>query len=163
MRLLHGLLLAGLLFQPAQKVEVSNDPRAYYGDELAQDVGRYFRDTRCASRRPAANSIRELLGPDLKRVLVHYYAPAWRDFVAVSNYIGRLLDATPENGKLYQDGLWSEVRSAEIIASLEFQNGLRTKILLANGYAHFVDASGCEWWARYFGPDKTKWVVRENL
>ena len=54
----------------------------------------------------------------------------------------------------------SLARPAEIFASVEFANGRRRPLQLANGYAHAQDASGCEWWGRYLGPDRSKWVVR---
>jgi hypothetical protein len=162
MRLLHGLLLAGLLFQSAQQVQVSNDPRAYYGDELFQRVGKSFSNTRCTTRKATVKTIHDILVPDLVAVRIHYYASAWHDFVPVRDYIQRLFDATPEGDKVSANIYWSEDSVAEIIASLEFKNGQRTKILLGNGYAHFVDASGCEWWARYLGGDKSKWIVRGN-
>jgi hypothetical protein len=160
MRLLHGFLLAGVLFQATPPVEVSNDPRAYYGDELVQRVGKAFASTRCTSRKATVKTIHEILVPNLVGVRIHYYAAAWRDFVPVRDYVRRLFDATPEGDKVSPSIYWSEDSAAEIIASLEFKNGQRTKILIGNGYAHFVDASGCEWWARYLGGDKSKWVVR---
>ena len=56
---------------------------------------------------------------------------------------------------------WAEGKSVEILASVEFKSGQRTRIEFANGYAHFEDESGCEWWARYLGPDRSRWIVRE--
>jgi hypothetical protein len=44
-------------------------------------------------------------------------------------------------------------------ASVEVADGQRP-LQIANGYAHVRDGSGCEWWARYLDPDRSKWVVR---
>jgi hypothetical protein len=54
---------------------------------------------------------------------------------------------------------WAEFRQGEILASVEFAGGQRWPLELANGYAHVQDGSGCEWWARYLGPDRSRWVV----
>jgi len=84
----------------------------------------------------------------------------WRDLATVTGYVRRLLGAEPEGGMLSRGVYWAESRPVEILASVEFSTGQRRPLQLANGYAHVQDGSGCEWWGRYLGPDRSQWVVR---
>ncbi len=74
-------------------------------------------------------------------------------------YIVRLLNAMPEGGAPSPGVYWAEMREGEVLASVEFVDGRRAPLHLANGYAHAQDSAGCEWWGRYLGPDRSKWVV----
>src|SRR5712692_1728479 len=140
--------------RPEPEVEIVNDPRPPRSARI--DLGLKFGEASCPSRPERKTTIREALRPDVKRILIHQYDPSdWRDLETVRGYLRRLLNAEPEGGMH-----WAEARPAEIFASVEFANGQRRPLQFANGYAHVQDASGCEWWARYLGPDRSKWVVR---
>lgn len=141
------------------EVEIVNDPRPSLSARI--DLGRRFGEAPCPSKPARRTTIREALRPDAKRILIHQYdATDWRDLETLRGYLRRLLNAEPEGGMLSPAVYWAEARPAEIFASVEFANGQRRPLQLANGYAHVQDASGCEWWARYLGPDRSKWVVR---
>jgi len=71
----------------------------------------------------------------------------------------RLLAAVPEGGAPSPGVYRAEMREGEIIASVEFADGRRAPFHLGNGYAHGQDSAGCEWWGRYLGPDRSKWIV----
>ena len=113
-----------------------------------------------ANGRASAAAFLAALGPDARRLLVHHYEPAWHDIGIVRNYIRRLLDAVPETQQVIDHIHWAEGPPVEIIAFVEFQNGKRRPMEIGNGYAHFEDLGGCEWWARYLGGERSKWVVR---
>jgi len=139
-------------------IEIVNDPQPFVFGASPRDLGRPFNS--CSPAQPA-RTILEVIGHDAKRVLVHHYeSAAWRDIGVVRDYIRRVLSAVPETGALTRNVVWSETARVEISTSIEFTNGQRRRLELANGYAHFEDLSGCEWWARYLGGDRTKWVVR---
>ena len=141
-----------------QKIEIVNDPQPFVFGASPRDLGRPFNS--CSPAQPA-RTILEVIGHDAKRVLVHHYeSAAWRDIGLVRDYIRRVLSAVTETGALTRNVVWSETARVEISTSIEFTNGQRRRLELANGYAHFEDLSGCEWWARYLGGDRTKWVVR---
>ncbi len=145
--------------RPEPEVEIVNDPRPSLSARI--DLGLKFGEAPCPSRPARKTTIREALRPDAKKILIHQYdARDWRDLETVRGYLRRLLDAEPEGGILSPAVYWAEARAAEIFAPVEFTNGQRRPLQLANGYAHVQDASGCEWWARYLGPDRSKWVVR---
>src|SRR5688572_19005716 len=108
------------------------------------DTGRQFGTPPCVSRKPGRTMI-DVLRPDARRILVHGFDSAWRELDGVKRYLRRLLIAVPEGGKLSPSEYWSEFRPVEILASIEFSEGQRRPLHLANGYAHFQDASGCEW------------------
>ena len=141
-----------------QVIEIVNDPQPFVFGASPRDLGRPFNS--CSPGQPA-RTILEVIGHDAKKVLVHHYeSAAWRDIGVVRDYIRRVFSAVPETGILMRSAVWSEMVRAEIISSIEFTNGQWRRLELANGYAHFEDFSGCEWWARYLGGDRTKWVVR---
>ena len=151
-------VVSGQTGLPEHPIEIVSDPRPYSPAKI--DLGRNFGTTPCSSRR-SGKTILEVLLPDAKRILIHQYDKRdWRDLETVKGYIRRLLSAEPEGGMLSAAVYWAELRPAEILASVEFSKGQRRPLQLANGYAHVQDVSGCEWWARYLGPDRSKWVVR---
>ena len=86
---------------------------------------------------------------------------AWPDIEVVKGYIRRVLTAVPEGGAASPMPYWAEPVRTQIVASLEFR-GSSGLLELANGYAHLVDAAGCEWWARYLGEDRSRWIVRPD-
>jgi hypothetical protein len=139
-------------------IEILDDPRPSATDTI--DLGRRFGTAPCVSKQPG-KTILEVLLPDAKRILIHRFdSGEWGNLEAVKGYIKRLLSAEPEGGMLSASVHWAELRPLEILASVEFANGQRQPLQVANGYAHFQDGSGCEWWARYLGPDRSRWVVR---
>ena len=159
------VIFAGLVAQCLQgmrgrDIEIVSAPKTYSAEELRRTLGRPFETTPCASPGKAARTISEALGPDARRLLVHHYEPAWHDIGIVRNYIRRLLDAVPETQQVIDHIHWAEGPTVEIIAFVEFQNGKRRPMEIGNGYAHFEDLGGCEWWARYLGGERSKWVVR---
>jgi hypothetical protein len=144
---------------PGDDIEILNDPRPSASGKI--DLGRRFGTAPCVSRQ-SGKTMLEVLRPAAKRILVHQFdSRGWRDLETVKGYIRRLLSAEPEGGMPSAGVYWAESRPAEILASVEFANGQRRPLQLANGYAHFQDMSGCEWWARYLGPDRGKRVVRD--
>lgn len=76
-------------------------------------------------------------------------------------YIHRIIAGQPEGRELLRHSNWAERRLVEIEGAVEFASGRQSRIEFANGYAHVEDDSGCEWWSRYLGPDRSKWIVRE--
>jgi hypothetical protein len=138
-------------------IDMLGDPRPSAPDKI--DLGRRFGTAPCVAKEPG-RTILELL-PDAKRIVIHQFdSGEWGDLESVKGYLRRLLIAEPEGGRLSARVHWAEMRPMEILASIEFANGQRRPFQVANGYAHFQDGSGCEWWARYLGPDRSKWVVR---
>lgn len=136
---------------------ILGDPRPDRAEP--SDLGRRFGTAPCASAEPP-RTVREALGPDVDRILVHRFdARRWPDLDAAQTYITRVLTAVPEGGRLSPGVYWAEGRPPEILASVEFSDRRRGAFHLANGYAHVQDGAGCEWWARYLGPDRAKWVV----
>ena len=141
----------------ADDIEILDDPRPVPAEKI--DLGRSFGTAPCASRPPGRTVLGKVLA-DADRILVHQFdARRWRDLAAVKAYVGRLLSAEPEGGALSPGVYWAELRHGEILASVQFSNGQRGLLHLANGYAHVQDSSGCEWWARYLGPDRARWIV----
>jgi hypothetical protein len=156
------VLAVGLLVSPlstglqAGDLVILGDPRPD-GAETS-DLGRRFGTALCASGPP--RTVLDALGPDAERILIHRFdAGRWQDLEAARTYIARVLTAVPEGGRLSPGVYWAEARPPEILASVELSNGRRQAFHLANGYAHVQDSAGCEWWARYLGPDRAKWVV----
>ena len=138
-------------------IDIVDDPRVVASDRI--DVGRRFGTAACESRLPSHTILSAL--PDAQKILVHQFdGREWPSFGAAKDYIRRLLSAVPEGGQLVPTVYWAEGRSTEIFASVEFSQGEPRPFRVANGYAHVQDPSGCEWWARYLGPDQSKWVVR---
>lgn len=136
---------------------VVEDPSPAAAEKI--DLGRRFGTDPCGARQ-ASRTILDALGPDARKVLVHHVASREpRTPEAVKGYATRILSAEPEGGKLSPAVHWAEMRQVEILASVEFADGQRRPLHLASGYAHLQDRSGCEWWARYLGPDRSKWVV----
>ena len=139
-------------------INILNDPRLSAPDQV--DLGRHFGTAPCVSKQPGKTILAVLL-PEAKQIVIHQFdSGEWGDLEGVKSYIRRLLTAEPEGGRLSARVHWAEMRPMEILASIEFANGQRRPLQVANGYAHFQDGSGCEWWARYLGPDRSKWVVR---
>ena len=156
--LAFGLVVGNALGSLSADIEILNDPRPSAPDRI--DLGRRFGPALCVSRQ-GGKTILEALIPEARRILIHRFDSGdWRDFEFVKGYIRRLLSAEPEGGMLSAGVYWAELRPTEIFASVEFSNRQHRPLQLANGYAHFQDAGGCEWWARYLGPDRSKWVVR---
>ena len=141
----------------AGDIEILADPRPVRAEKV--DLGRSFGTALCASRPPGKTVLAKVLA-DADRILIHQFdGLRWRDLDAVKTYVKRLLSAEPEGGTLSPGVYWAESRHGEILASVQFSNGQRGLLHLANGYAHAQDSSGCEWWARYLGPDRAKWIV----
>jgi len=138
-------------------VEIVDDPRAVTSERI--DVGRRFGATACPAR-PAAKTVLAVLG-GARRILIHQFeAREWSSFETVRDYVERLLNAVPEGDRLAPTVYWAESRLTEVFASVEFPRGQPRPLRVANGYVHAQDATGCEWWARYLGPDQRKWIVR---
>jgi hypothetical protein len=139
-------------------IDVSGESSA---SEPRRDIGRSFdQSSACSNRRPAS-TIREILGANVEAIAVHHYdKPTWPNMMVVTEYLHRVMDAHPEGGGLQSEVYWAEGRFAEIVASVEFTNGRKSRLEFANGYTHVEDGSGCQWWGRYLGPDRSKWIVR---
>ena len=114
---------------------------------------------RCTRGAPP-RTLAEVLGPGARRIVVQQHTSDWKNLATVSDYIRRMLTALPENRQWSTFHVWSEGNSVEIEGWIESSDGPRRPFELGNGYAHVMDAAGCQWWARYLGPDRTKWVVR---
>ena len=167
--LLIGLVL-GMVFvgrQPSRagqidRIEIIDVSRDYAASERRRDIGRPFDESKRCSGKRSATTIRELLGADLKAIHVDRYdKAAWSRITAVTDYIHRVLAGQPETRELLRNIHWAEGRLVEIEGSVEFASGRKSRIEFANGYAHVEDDAGCEWWGRYLGPDRSKWIVRE--
>jgi hypothetical protein len=137
-------------------IDIVDDPRVVSSDRI--DVGRRFGPGSCETTRPGQTILQAI--PDAQTILVHQFDGEWPSFDVVKAYIRRLLSAVPEGGQLVPTVYWAEMRSAEIFGTIEFPRGPRRPFRAANGYAHLQDATGCEWWGRYLGPDRSTWVVR---
>lgn len=138
-------------------IEIVDDPRAVTAERI--DVGRRFGTTACPTK-PAGKTVLEALG-SARKILIHQFdAREWPSFESVRDYFVRLLSAVPEGDQLAPTVYWAESRLTEVFASVEFGRGQPRPLRVANGYAHVQDAAGCEWWARYLGPDQSKWIVR---
>ena len=150
-----GTSLAG---SSEHQIEILNEPQPSSSPRI--DLGRRFGEIPCPVGE-SRKTLGEALRSEAKKILIHQFDErTWGDLDTVRDYLGRLLNAEPEGGILSPAVYWAEARAAEIFASVEFANGHRRPLQLANGYAHVQDASGCEWWGRYLGPDRSKWVVR---
>ena len=154
--------LAALQIGGTDQIAIIDAPREYALSELSRDLGRSFgAPTPCSARRPGA-TILEILGPNARAILVHRYdRPAWPDMAVVTEYLRRILAGLPEGGHLSSGVYWAEGRGVEISGSIEFRNGQRSQIEFANGYAHVEDESRCQWWGRYLGADRSRWIVRQ--
>lgn len=150
---------AGQIDRP---IEINDVSRDYAASEQRRNIGRPFDEsTRCSGNR-SATAIRELMGADAKAIHVHRYdKAAWSSIAVVTEYIHRIFAGQPENRELLRHSYWAEGRLVEIEGAVEFATGRKSRIEFANGYAHVEDDSGCEWWGRYLGPDRSKWIVRE--
>lgn len=142
------------------QIAIIDAPREYPSSELSRDLGRSFESTTsCVVTRPGA-TIHEILGPNARAILVHHYKkPAWPDMAVVTEYLHRILAGLPEGGGLSNHVHWAELKLVEISGSIEFRDGRRSRIEFANGYAHVEDESGCQWWGRYLGEDRSRWIV----
>jgi hypothetical protein len=167
--LLIGLVL-GIEFvwcQPSRagqidrRIEIDDVSRGYAASERRRDIGRPFDESTHCSGTRSATTIRELLGADAKAIDVHRYdKAAWSSIAIVTEYIHRIMAGQPEDRELLRKPYWAEERLVEIEGAVEFTSGRKSRIEFANGYAHVEDDSGCEWWGRYLGPDRSKWIVR---
>jgi hypothetical protein len=139
------------------EIAIVDDPLASPSEKI--DLGHRFEKSSCDERRAAGTMLHALL-PDARRILVHRFdSRIWPDLDAVKSYVRRVLRAEPEGGSLSPGVYWAKLRVAEILASVEFSSGQRRPLQLANGYAHFQDGAGCDWWTRYLGPDRSKRIV----
>jgi hypothetical protein len=159
--ILGVLALLAVALAPAARahaaIEIVDDPRAVTAERM--DVGRRFGTTACPTK-PAGKTVLEALG-SAPKILIHQFdAREWPSFETVRDYLQRLLSAVPEGDQLAPTVYWAESRLTEVFASVEFPRGQPRPLRVANGYAHVQDAAGCEWWARYLGPDQSKWIVR---
>ncbi len=125
-------------------------------------LGRAFEPAgRCSARPPdQGGTAREVLGRDLRAILVHSYDEAtFGGLAGLTVYIRRILVAHPEGGSHQSHPYWSEGYPVVMAGSLEYRDGRRSRIELGNGYLHFEDSRGCQWWGRYLGGDRKSWVV----
>jgi len=114
----------------------------------------------CPVRRPIGATVFDILGRDVRSVaLARYDRATWRDAKSAGDYINRIFSAVPEGGAPQPTVYWSESPPILISGTLAFVTGPARRVLIGKGYVHFEDESGCQWWARYLGPDKSKWVV----
>jgi hypothetical protein len=114
----------------------------------------------CPARRRTGATVFDILGPDVHSlVLARYDRHTWRDVKSAGDYINRIFSAVPEGGAPQTGVYWAESPAVLISGSLAFVKGPRRRVLIGKGYVHFEDESGCQWWARHLGPDKSKWVV----
>ena len=139
-------------------IDVSGESVA---SERRRDIGRSFDGSQPCSERSPATTIRGILGADVEAIRVHHYdKPTWPNITVVTEYLQRIMDAHPEGDELQGMCYWAEGRLVEIVGSVAFTNGRTSRIEFANGYAHVEDGSGCQWWARYLGGNRSKWIVR---
>jgi hypothetical protein len=114
----------------------------------------------CPARQRTGSTVFDILGRDVHSlVLARYDRHTWRDAKSAGDYINRIFGAVPEGGAPQTSVYWAESPAVLISGSLAFVQGPRRRVLIGSGYVHFEDESGCQWWARYLGPDKSKWVV----
>ena len=102
--------------------------------------------------------MRQVLGGPVTRVEIHQYPKTWGSFSVVSEYVNRLMDAPPESGLLPMP-IWAESVTAEVFGTIEFVRGTRRPLQVAKGYLFFQDIEGRNWFARYLGGEKDRWVV----
>ena len=114
-------------------------------------------ETKCAGPNPP-RTLGEIVGADARRIIVREYDADWIDLPTVADYIRRLWSA--ETGGWWPFQLFSERAPSEIDASIESADGRLRPLELGNGYAHAMDAAGCEWWMKFIGPDRSRSVVR---
>jgi hypothetical protein len=167
--LLIGLVLGmGFVWrQPSRagqidrRIAINDVSRDYAASERRRDIGRPFDESTHCSETRSATTIRGLLGADAKAIHVDRYdKAAWSSIAVVTEYIHRIMAGQPEGSELLRNPYWAEGRLVEIEGAVEFASGRKSRIEFANGYAHVEDDSGCEWWGRYLGPDRSKWTVR---
>ena len=141
---------------------ILNAPREYAASELSRQLGRSFETPGVCLERRSGATILQILGPNARAISIHHYnKAAWPDMAVVTEYLHRILGALPEGEQPSSGVYWAEGKSVEILGTVEFTNGMETRIEFANGYAHFEDEFGCQWWARYLGPDRSRWIVRK--
>jgi len=152
------LILAAALQLPPSSVPIVDRSRQIDATEIGS-LNRWFseppRPCRAAAR---GGTLSARLGPNLTGVIVGQFTKQWSSMAVVRDYLVRILVATPEDVAPIPP--WSNPVSTEIIASATFRTGPPTPLQFGNGYVHFEDQAGCEWFARYLGPDPSKWVVR---
>ena len=144
------------------RIAVIDAPRRYAEAELSRSLGREFEAPRTCSERGPGTTVLEILGPDAKVIRIHHYdKKVWRNIAVVREFIRRVLIGRPEGGTPQSSVYWAEFMPVEVSGSVEFRSGQKRRIEFANGYAHFEDEAGCQWWARYLGGDRSTWVVRK--
>jgi hypothetical protein len=157
---MRGWLLGVMCLLASASVAIIDRPTAERQPAgIFAPLGTYPTRRTCQPVETRSRSMSEVLGPTLRTIIVEWYdQPRGIAFDAVKDYINRLLVASPENGP--QPGIsWSNFVKLEILGVAEFEAGQPARIELGNGYARYEDASGCDWWARYLGPDSSKWTV----
>jgi hypothetical protein len=99
-----------------------------------------------------AGTIREFLGPNLKRITVLWAEPVETHalFFLAQQAISEALEKSPKNLYSYQP--WANKVSPQFIARLEYANDKSGDLQLANGYVCFEDESGTHWWTRFTIP-----------
>jgi hypothetical protein len=125
-------------------------------------LGRSFTPPgKCPTDRKAPTTVREALGSQAQRVVVHRYErTSWPSMGTVIDYVERILVGVPETGSLDRSPAFAEFVRPEVAGSVEFKGGGLRSIEFGNGYVHVMSDDGCEWWGRYLGPDQSKWIVR---
>ena len=114
----------------------------------------------CPVRRPIRATVFDVLGRDVRSLILAFYdRQTWGDAKSAGDYVNRIFSAVPEGGAPQSTVYWSESPPILISGTLAFVKGPPRRVLIGKGYIHFEDESGCQWWGRYLGPDKSKWVV----
>jgi len=114
----------------------------------------------CPVGRPVGATVFDVLGRDVRSLVLAFYdRQTWGDAKSAGDYINRIFSAVPEGGAPQPTVYWAESPPILISGTLAFGTGPPRRVLIGKGYIHFEDDSGCQWWGRYLGPDKSKWVV----
>jgi hypothetical protein len=154
----------GRALQPQKSGDEIEIRRAIEGDGVIDGtrLGRPFKpEVQCTSRRKGSTAL-DVLRPGLTAVVIHRYdRQAWPEIAQAEDYLRRILRAVPEGDGPQEHIYWSEGSLVQIEGTLIFANGPERRMAVGNGYIHFEDQSGCQWWGRFLGPDRKKWVVRE--
>ena len=114
----------------------------------------------CPVRPPSGATVFDVLGRDVRSLVLAFYdRQTWGDAKSAGDYINRIFSAVPEGGAPQPTVYWAESPPILISGTLAFVTGPPRRVLIGKGYIHFEDDSGCQWWGRYLGGDKSKWVV----
>src|ERR1043165_5758472 len=92
-------------------------------------------------------TIRELLGPDVQRIKIHYYSKRWGSFEQAKSHLLWLLAARSQDGTMYRYQPWAEAVSPSIIATIEYKRA-KGELEVGGVGAHlcFQDEKGLHWW-----------------